>query len=229
MTAFIQKWGTSMAKYDRAFLCSLAEAHGGQCLSQNAETQKDVTEWQCKNNHVGKTQLRNIIAGRWCRKCAQRHSIEHCHNYAKQKNGKCLSTTYDGTDAKLTWECENGHQWKATPQKIKQGRWCPYCAGKNKDISYYKKLAQKRGGICVSDTYINWDIPLRWRCAHGHEWEARPTNVAFGTWCPQCAGRKQTIEDLHTIARQRKGKCLSREYHGQARKVLWECADGHQW
>lgn len=51
-----------------------------------------------------------------------------------------------------------------------------------------KKAAKFRGGQCLSD---NWDgnmyAPLKWKCAQGHKFNARPfTILKAGHWCPQC-------------------------------------------
>jgi hypothetical protein len=53
---------------------------------------------------------------------------------ARKRNGKCLSTEYKNAHTKLKWECSLGHQWKALPCNISQGKWCPYCkSGKNEE------------------------------------------------------------------------------------------------
>lgn len=55
-------------------------------------------------------------------------------------------------------------------------------------ISDMKKAAEFRGGECLSkklgkDMYT----PIKWRCAHGHEFEMSPNLVLKGGhWCPEC-------------------------------------------
>jgi succinate dehydrogenase flavin-adding protein (antitoxin of CptAB toxin-antitoxin module) len=41
--------------------------------------------------------------------------------------------------------------------------------------------------------------------------------------------RKNTIEDMQQLARKRGGKCLSTAYINNCSKLLWQCAEGHQW
>jgi len=53
------------------------------------------------------------------------------HHIAEKRGGKCLSQRYINNHTKLKWECKFSHQWKAAPGKIKSGKWCPICAGKN--------------------------------------------------------------------------------------------------
>ncbi|WP_200918300.1 zinc-ribbon domain-containing protein [Jeongeupia sp. HS-3] len=37
------------------------------------------------------------------------------------------------------------------------------------------------------DRPINSDTKLTWACAYGHSWQARPSLVKRGSWCPECA------------------------------------------
>ena len=39
-------------------------------------------------------------------------------------------------------------------------------------IEQMQALAKKRGGECLSTTYVNKRTKLLWRCLEGHEWEA---------------------------------------------------------
>jgi hypothetical protein len=52
--------------------------------------------------------------------------------------------------------------------------------------------AEEHGGKCLSSLYLNSHSPLKWRCAKGHEWFARPSDVKSGDWCLRCfRGRGQ--------------------------------------
>lgn len=56
------------------------------------------------------------------------------------------------------------------------------------DIEDMRQAARFRGGECLSESMVKGDMytPLRWRCAHGHEFEATPNLVLFmGHWCPE--------------------------------------------
>jgi len=73
-------------------------------------------------------------------------------------------------------------------------------------------------------------VKVRWRCAEGHEWDAAPKAVKRGTWCPTCGGRQRlTIQDMHKLAKERGGRCLSHIYVNNQIHLLWECKRGHQW
>lgn len=117
-----------------------------------------------------------------------------------------------------------------------------------------QKLAEERGGKCLSTEYEGIYVPLIWQCKEGHIWEATPNSIKNGHWCPVCAvnghsgsRRKSTkaikrpardkgsnravltLEDMRKLAGERGGKCLSPVYIGTARKHIWQCAQGHIW
>ena len=150
---------------------------------------------------------------------------------ASKRNGKCLSERYKNAQTKLRWKCSKGHQWEATPNNIKNGKWCPECSGtKRLTIEEMNNIAQSRSGRCLSKIYLGNKEKLLWECSKGHRWEAIPHSVKRGSWCPHCAGRARlTLEEMHLIAKKRGGKCLSEEYVNSRTKLLWECSKGHQW
>ena len=148
------------------------------------------------------------------------------HNFAKKYGGKCLSEKYIDANAKLKWQCEKGHVWEATPSNVRHGHWCLECSGsKKKNIYDMQHLAKMRGGKCLSTEYANNKTKLKWQCNEGHIWEAVPSSVATRTWCPVCSRNKSndanklTIEEMHSIAQKRKGKCLSKKYINSRIKV----------
>ena len=113
-------------------------------------------------------------------------TIEEMRSIAEERGGKCLSDVYVHYHRKLLWECAEGHQWEATPSNIKKGSWCPHCAQNKGTIEEMQKIAEERGGKCLSDTYVNSRTNLLWECSEGHQWEATPYNIKKGSWCRKC-------------------------------------------
>ena len=107
--------------------------------------------------------------------------------------GKCLSNEYKNAITKLAWECKEGHEFNATPNSVQQGHWCPECAKKRSgssqrlSIEEMHKMAEQRGGACLSTIYRNINTKLKWQCAEGHVWEATGASVRKGTWCGVCS------------------------------------------
>ena len=81
----------------------------------------------------------------------------------------------------------------------------------NSIIGEMKRLAASKNGKCLSKNYINSKTKLLWQCEKGHKWEAIPSSIKVGTWCPKCSARrsgrkKLTIEEMQKIALSREGK-----------------------
>ncbi len=152
---------------------------------------------------------------------------------AALRNGKCLSDKYWNNAKPLTWQCEKGHIWEASSRATQKGAWCAVCKSKNKNkgtIEDMQKIAEARNGKCLSVYYVNQTTKLQWQCEKGHVWNTTPGNVKEGCWCPYCAGSaKLTIEDMHALAQERNGKCLSNEYVNSLTKLQWQCEKGHIW
>ena len=212
---------------------TLAKRRGGQCLSPTYINSHTKLTWQCKNGHQWEVAPTTIKQGRWCPACAglRRGTIEEMQEIARERGGQCISNKYVNNHVKLTWQCKDKHRWEATPGTIKQGTWCPACAGTQKStIEEMRELAREHGGKCLSTEYINSQAKLTWQCMTGHQWEAVPGHIKQGCWCPACAGtRKSTIEEMREIAREHGGKCLSTEYINSHAKLTWQCKDNHQW
>jgi hypothetical protein len=49
-----------------------------------------------------------------------------------------------------------------------------------------QEIATKKGGKCISDEYVNSSTKLRWECGRGHIWDAAPSDIKRGKWCPEC-------------------------------------------
>jgi very-short-patch-repair endonuclease len=60
----------------------------------------------------------------------RKYSIVDLYQFAKSKNGKCLSKKYKIMKTKYLWECKQGHRWNTSWDNIKQGKWCKICARK---------------------------------------------------------------------------------------------------
>jgi len=224
-------------------MIQLAERKGGECLSKEYVSGKTKLKWKCTKGHIWKATPSNVKSGSWCSICGRqkaadlrRGTLEEMQRVAGSRNGRCLSEEYVDSLTKLTWQCEEGHLWEATPGNIKQGKWCPYCGGTHvSSIEEIRSLALKRGGKCLSSKYVNKRTKLKWRCKEGHIWDAPADSIKSGHWCPVCGIKKRsdaqrgTLEEIQQIAEERGGRCLSKHYVGSHRKLGWQCAAGHIW
>jgi len=214
---------------------SWAKQRNGECLSLHYINSRSKLRWKCAEGHEWDAGPSAIKSGQWCPHCAGRtlQTLDAMHALAKQRNGECVSLQYTNSQTKLRWRCANGHEWEAKPNNITQGAWCPHCAGTAPHaLSSMLTLAKERGGECLSTAYVNTKTKLRWKCAEGHEWEAVPSNVLKGAWCPICVGKvppASALAELRTLATERGGECLSGKYLGSKTHLRWRCAEGHEW
>lgn len=158
--------------------------------------------------------------------------LEILRRLAAGRGGKILSSEYHGSTSKIKCKCHAGHEWDTAASNIKSGRWCPKCAGNLKyTIEDMQEIAHSKGGECLSQTYINIHKHLRWRCNQGHEWETSPVVIVHGKpgWCPTCYKHRHTLDDMHQLAKNKKGKCLSSSYADCRTKLRWQCENGHVW
>jgi glutaredoxin len=211
----------------------VAERHGGVCLSAQYIDAHKKLKWRCKEGHEWEASFGNVSSGNWCPFCAGsvKLTIEEMQKIARERGGLCLSSKYTNISTKLRWQCKEGHIWEAAPNSIKQGSWCPHCGGSMRlSLEQMQDLAKKKNGVCLSDKYINNRTKLKWQCENGHIWETTASSIIQGNWCPQCAGIvKKTIEDMHELAKQKNGRCLSEKYIDNKTKLIWQCERGHIW
>lgn len=222
-----------MKKLTIYVMASLASERGGRCISTLYVNSVTPLLWKCGVGHKWKAAPASIRQGSWCPTCAgvKRGTIQEMHGIAESRGGSCISDKYVNTETKLHWGCRAGHEWNAAPLHIKRGHWCPVCARVARlTLQEMNSIAVRRSGHCLSAEYLGSANPLRWKCALGHEWDARPSSIKSGNWCPYCASNRELdLEQMRQIARERGGRCLATAYRNGRTPLLWECSQRHQW
>lgn len=155
-----------------------------------------------------------------------------------------------GTRAKLWWKCAKGHEWQAAIVTRTKGGGCPYCSGKK--VSNDNNLAiqfpnlmnewdfEKNSPLTPNDVYCGSTKKFWWKCAKGHEWQARVYDRTRNqSGCLYCAGKLVNDDNcLQTLYPD-----LSNEWHpskngtltpkdvipGSHKKAWWICDSGHEW
>ena len=224
-------------------LRQIAAKKGGQCLSLEYANSSKLLRWRCSVGHEWQARAHSIRAGGWCPACAhnQRLKLEEMQEIARERGGRCLSTAYENGCTPLLWECNLRHRWKALPARVKngsrrKGTWCPECYRLRRtvhakhSIAEMRDLAIARGGKCLSSEYVDSKSKLVWQCARGHHWQALPSSVVQGSWCPACAhNQRLRLSEFQDLAASRGGACLSRTYVNERTHLRWCCAEGHRW
>ncbi len=166
------------------------------------------------------------------------------------KNGKLTPKDVGPGSKKIVWwQCEKGHEWKATPGHRFNGTACPYCRGKRacKDnclATLKPELASewhpsKNGSLTPGYVTLGSTKKVWWLCKKGHEWEVSVGSRINGQGCPYCSGKRACKDNcLATLKPE-----LASEWHpskngsltpedvtlGSGKKVWWRCRKGHEW
>ena len=134
-----------------------------------------------------------------------------------------------GNNARLLFICENRHEFRRTLHILKStGAWCEYCNGTKIHVDGIRDIARKYKGSLLSTEYIGNSQLLLWQCESGHRFERSLAAVKNrGLWCSTCKGTRYCLDEVHRVAKERGGECLSEAFVRSSEKLIWKCAKGH--
>ncbi len=171
--------------------------------------------WICDKGHEWQATPSNRSKGSGCPYCAGQRALSGINDlgtlrpdiaaqWHPTKNGDLLpKDVMPGTNKKVWWQCEKGHEWQASVNNRSRGTGCPYCSGRiaisgeNDLATIYPKLAMqwhptKNGNLKPSEVTIKSNKKVWWICDKGHEWQAVISSRSAGQGCPQCYSERQT-------------------------------------
>lgn len=220
--------------------------------------------WCCEQGHAWKSMVKSRVAGNGCPVCANRVVISGRNDLGSTapmiaaqwhptKNGSLTPQQFSaGSEQKVWWRCQRGHEWQARIHSRAAGKGCPVCTGKqvlpgeNDLQSFAPALAQqwhpeKNQPLRPDQLSPGSNRRVWWRCELGHEWQASVASRAAGqSSCPYCTGRKVLpgFNDLQTVQ-----PLIAAQWHptrneplqptmvsaGSSKKVWWRCHEGHEW
>jgi len=220
--------------------------------------------WRCPKGHSWQTAVKVRTNGAGCPVCANRRLVPGendlatvCPDLVKQwhpaKNGTLApADLFAGTQRKVWWRCEKGHEWRASVFSRAGGAGCPVCAskvvlpGENDLASRFPKIAaqwdaERNGTLTPQGISPYSNRRVWWRCEKGHGYQAAVgARTLNGSGCPYCAGKKVLagFNDLATLEPQ-----VAAQWHfslngtltaemvtpGSHARVWWQCAEGHVW
>ena len=91
--------------------------------------------WKCQFGHTWNAIVNNRTIGTGCPVCSNRQVLTGYNDLAtthpelaKEANGWDPRKVIAGSDKKLEWKCNQGHEWKVSPNNRTYGTGCPTCA-----------------------------------------------------------------------------------------------------
>ena len=108
-----------------------------------------------------------------------------------------------GSDKKVWWVCNTGHEWQTTIGSRNRGSGCPYCSGR-KVFEGYNDLQtvdptlakewnyEKNNGLTPTNVTPSSNKKVWWKCSKGHEWQATINSRNDGCGCPVCSSERKT-------------------------------------
>lgn len=170
--------------------------------------------WICKKGHEWRASIAKRSGGQGCPICSGKQVLMGCNDLAMvnpplakewnyEKNGDLTPKDITaGSDKKVWWICDNGHEWQAKVFDRNRGKGCPYCSGK-KILIGYNDLAttnptlarewnsEKNGKLTPKDVTAGSSKKVWWKCCNGHEWETTINNRKNGRSCPSCSKKRK--------------------------------------
>ena len=168
--------------------------------------------WICKNGHEWQDSISHRSANRGCPYCSGKRIIigkndleTLCPEIAKQwhptKNGNLTPRDVSkGSNRKVWWVCNLGHEWQDSISHRSAKRGCPYCSGQ-RILKGFNDLATTHPLLIREWNYEKNEIlpdtisrgsnkKVWWKCEEGHEWQASIGSRSAGVGCPICAVKK---------------------------------------
>lgn len=219
--------------------------------------------WQCRKGHEWEVSIYSRAIGRGCPYCSGNLvSIDNC---LQTKNPKLAKEWHPAKNASLTakdvtsgsqkkvwWICNRGHEWEAKVADRNRGIGCPYCAGKFVSKDYNLQVSnpslamqwhpKRNGSLSPKDVTPGSKKKIWWICDNGHEWQAAVQNRNKGSGCPHCPRiiTRKVSENECLLALNPE---VAKEWHptkndtltprdvtsGSSKKVWWMCRKGHEW
>ncbi len=171
--------------------------------------------WRCSEGHEWQAMVKQRVKVRTgCPVCA---SLGHrgiplaeirpdlIAEWDRRLNGGPPGDIVAGSHRRCWWRCaaDASHLWRAAVRnRVRHRSGCPYCAHKRPThttclAAVAPALAadwhpEHNEGMSPSDILPYSRQTVWWRCAEGHEWQARVANRMRGTGCPYCRERRRT-------------------------------------
>jgi len=213
---------------------------GGTLLSPYISSGEKL-KIQCnKDSHIWYPTWDSIKQDHWCPRCNKvlTVGIDEIERDINNKNGILIDgSAYIDARSILVVQCnKDKHIWETTRDYLKQGNWCPMCAGKfllsRDEIVEFAKNKDAKVLDCPEDIKVLTKIKLK--CLKDeHIWSPSYFSMIYnGSWCPKCVGKVlKTFDEVRLFVESKDGLLLADEDDliRNTSKLKVQCKDGHIW
>lgn len=120
--------------WSKTQMAAFARSRGGVLLSKHGSDpiqHLHRVRFRCEAGHEWEAYAGQVMQKQtWCRLCfntARRKPPDDLHAFAQSRGGSLLSEGRNRAKP-ATWRCVKGHTFRATPQNVLKGNWCPDCS-----------------------------------------------------------------------------------------------------
>jgi hypothetical protein len=210
---------------------------------------KKKLKWICEKGHQYFAVVYSRTSGSGCPVCAGKQVLVGFNDLktkfpdiAAEAYGWDPTTVTVGTQQKMDWICDKGHQYSSTvANRTSGGRGCPICSGRQVLVGFndlktkFPDIAAEAYGWDPTTVSIGSTLKKSWICPKGHQFSSTVNGRTSGTGCPYCSGHKVWVgfNDLKTkfpdIAAEADGWDPTTVTAATSQKMDWICDKGHQY
>lgn len=219
--------------------------------------------WKCDKGHPSyKMAVNKRTSGSGCNVCAGKvvapetcllstHPLLCTEWNSELNTGITPLNVSHGSERVVWWNCENGHQYKASIcSRTGRGQGCSYCNGQavndeNCLATLFPKLLEewdyeKNDSLLPTNVRAQSNKVVYWKCAKGHSWKVViSSRSGGGSCCPYCKGLLPTEETCLATINSKLASEWNHEKNGEltpenvmpksGKRVWWICSNGHTW
>jgi hypothetical protein len=175
------------------------EADGWDPTTVTAGSHKKLS-WKCSSGHTWLTKVYSRTSGAGCLICTNQQLLVGFNDLAtthpelaKEADGWDPKTVIGGTGKLLSWQCSQGHKWKARGSSRIGGSKCTFCVNRKVETGFndlattHPDLAKEAFGWDPTTVIAGTNRKLAWKCSEGHVWSTTGGHRIQGRGCPSCA------------------------------------------
>ena len=214
--------------------------------------------WVCDKGHEYKSMIaKRTSRNQGCPYCSGRKAIPGENDLATthpevvqewgDKNSISPQEVKAGSNRKVWWKCDKGHEYQSSLNSHIKGVGCPYCSG-HKVLQGFNDLATTHPHLTsqwgennvVKPTEVSSGSGKKawWKCSMGHQWEDSVCHRTNGRGCPYCSGKKVSFDTSFAAYYPDYSKQWNIEKnelhpfqvsHQSGKKAWFVCDNGHEY